>query len=76
MLNDIRSFRNSIYYLIINCSAIKNYNLNIYELSNFEHVLSVVSQTRVLVGSRTHDLYANSLAHYPLDYHGTQVKGL
>ena len=43
----------------------------IHELSNFDHVLGVVSQTRVSAGNRTHDPHANSLAHSPLDYQGT-----
>ena len=42
----------------------------IYELSNFDHVLSVESQARISGGNRSHDPNANSLAHYPLDYHG------
>ena len=32
-----------------------------YELSNFHHVLGVVSQTRVSGGYHTHDLHAVSL---------------
>ena len=43
----------------------------IYELSNFDHLLGVVSQTRGS-GNRTHDLHTNSLAHYPRDYQGPQ----
>ena len=42
-----------------------------YELSNFDHVLGVMSQSRVSGGKRTHDPYANSLVHYSLDYQGT-----
>ena len=34
----------------------------IYEQSNLDHVLGVVSQTRVSGGYRTHDPHANSLA--------------
>ena len=34
-------------------------------------MLSVVPQTTVSRANRTHDPYANSLAHYPLDYQGT-----
>ena len=44
-----------------------------YELCNFHHVLDVVSQTRVFSGNRIQDLYAISLAHYPLDQQGTQL---
>ena len=62
----------SNFYLFINYNTITNYILIIYELSNFDHVLSVVSQTRVSGGNRTRDLHANSLGHYPLDYQGTQ----
>ena len=54
--------------LFINYNTITNYILIIYELSNFDHVLGVVLQTRV---SRTH---AHSLEHYSLDYQGTQIK--
>ena len=41
------------------------------ELSNFDHMLGVVSQTSVFGGNRTHYPYANSVAHYPLDYQWT-----
>ena len=34
-------------YLFINCNTITNYILIIYELSNFDHMLGVMSQTRV-----------------------------
>ena len=34
-----------------------------YELSNFDHVLGVVSQTRVSDGNRIHEPHANGLAH-------------
>ena len=61
---------NFIYLLITN--TITNYILIIYKLSNFDHVLGVVPQTRVSGGNRTHDPHGNSLAHYPLDYQGTQ----
>ena len=37
-------------------------------MSNFDHLLSVVSQTRVSDGNRTHNPHANNLANYPLDY--------
>ena len=49
-------------YLFINYNTITNYILIIYELSNFVHVLGVMSQTRVSGGNRTHDPHANSLA--------------
>ena len=58
-------------YLFVNYNKLTNYIRIIYELSNFDHVLGVVSQTRVSVGNRTQDPHANSLAHYPRDYHGT-----
>ena len=45
-----------------------------YELSNFDHVLGVVFQTRVSGGNRIHDSHANNLAHYPLEYQGTHKK--
>ena len=57
--------------LFIYYNTITNYILIIYELSKFDLVLGVVSQIRVFGGNRTHDLHANSLAHYPLDYQGT-----
>ena len=38
-----------------------------YALSNFDDVLGVVLQTRVLGGNQTHDPHANSVAHYPLN---------
>ena len=58
-------------YLFINYNTITNYILIIYELSNFDHLLGVESQTRVSGRNQTHDPHANSLAHYPLDYQGT-----
>ena len=61
-----------LFYLFINYNTITNYILIIYELSNFDHLLGVVSQTRDSGGNRTHDPHANSLAHYPLNYQGTQ----
>ena len=45
-----------------------------YELSNFDHLLGVLTQTRVTGGNRIHAAYANSRTHYPLDYQGTQKK--
>ena len=38
-----------------------------------DQVLDVVSQTRVPGGKRTHDPYAKSLAHYPLDHQSTHL---
>ena len=43
----------------------------LYELSNFDHVLGLVSQATVSAGNRTHDPHANSLVYYPLVYQGT-----
>ena len=40
-------------------------------MSKFDHVLGVVSQTKVFGGNRTHDSHAHSLAHRPQDYNGT-----
>ena len=54
-------------HLFINYSTITNYILIMYELSNFDHVLGLVSQIRVSGGNRIHDHHANSLVHYPLD---------
>ena len=48
-----------IVYLFINYNTITNYILIIYEQSNFDHLLGVVSQTRVSGGN------------YSLDYQGT-----
>ena len=62
-----------IFYLFINYNTITNYILTICELSNFDHMLGVVSQTRVSGENRTHDPHANSLANYPLDYQGTHI---
>ena len=56
-----------IFYLFINYNTITNYILITYELSNFDHVLGVVSQTIISAGNRAHDSHANSLAHYLLD---------
>ena len=58
---------NFILFLLITI-AITNYILIIYELSNFDRVLGVVSQTRVFDRNWTHDPHANSLAYYPLDF--------
>ena len=57
--NDLNLF----IYLHINYNTITNCVLIIYELSNFDHVLGVVSQTRVSSGNRTHDPNANGLAY-------------
>ena len=62
------NIRNLIFfYLFINYNTNTNYIPIIYELSNFDHVLGVVSQTRVSGGNRIHNPHANSLAHYLLD---------
>ena len=53
--------------------VVTNYILFIYVLSNFNHVLGVVSQTRVSDENRSNDPHANSLAYYPLDYKRTQL---
>ena len=58
------------FILFINYNTITNYILIIYELSNFDHLLGVVSQTRVSSGNRTHDSHTNSLSHYQLDCQG------
>ena len=36
-----------------------------YELSNFDHVLDVLSQTKVSGGNQTHNPKTNSLAQDP-----------
>ena len=59
-------------YLRINHNTIKKYILIIYELSNFDHVLDVMSQTRLSSGNQTHETHTNSLIHYPLYYYFTQ----
>ena len=66
-------FADSWVNLFINYNTITNYILILYDLSNLDHVLGVVPQTRVSGGNRTHDPQANSLAHYPPDYQGTQA---
>ena len=58
-------------FLFIIYNKITNSILIIYELSTFEHVFGVVSQTSVFGGNRIQDSHADSLAPYPLDYHGT-----
>ena len=58
-----------LIYLFINCNTITNYILSIYELSNFDHVLGVMSQTRVWC-----DAHASSLEHYSQDYRFTQMQ--
>ena len=63
--------KNRIVLLVINYNTITNYILITYHLSNFDHVLGVVSKTRVSGGNRTHNPHGNSLAHYPQDYQGT-----
>ena len=54
--------------LFINYNTILNYILIIYKLSNFDHVLRVVSQTRVYGGNRSYDSHSNSFGHCPLEY--------
>ena len=74
MSNSLETFTIYLFiYLFINYNTITNYSLIIYELSKFDHVLGVVSQTSVSGGNRTHNPHANSLAHYPLDFQGTQT---
>ena len=55
-----------LIYLFINYNTITNYMLIIYEQSNFDHVLAVVSQIRVSGGNRTHD--RNFFKHVPFIY--------
>ena len=52
----------------MNCNTIINYILIIYELSNFDQVHGLVSQTRDSGGNRIHDSHGNSLAHYSLEF--------
>ena len=70
-LKNIAYFWDVNIYLLINYNTIRNYILITYELSNFDHVLGIVSQTRFSGANRNHDPHADSLAHYPLDYQGT-----
>ena len=51
-------------YLFINYNAITNYILIIYELSNFDHLIGVMSQARVSGGNGTHDHYQGTLCVY------------
>ena len=55
----------NFYNTITNCILI------IYVMSNSDRVLGVMLQIRAFGGNRTHNPYANSLAHYPLDCQGT-----
>ena len=58
------------FSLFINYNTIINYILIIYELSNFDNVLSIVSQTKVSGGNGNDGPHPNSLAHYlPLAVH-------
>ena len=57
--------------LFINYNTITNHIQIIYELTNFDHVLSVKSQTRLSGGDQIHNPHANSLVHYPIDCQGT-----
>ena len=50
-----------VFYLFINYNKITNYILIIYELSKFDHLLGIVSQTRVSGENRTHDPYTNGV---------------
>ena len=52
-----------VIYLFINYNTITNYILIIYELSSFDHLLGVLSQTRVSGGNRTHDPDTRLLGH-------------
>ena len=51
-----------ILNIFFNYNTITNYILIIYELSNLDHTLGVVSQIRVSGRNQTHDRHANSLA--------------
>ena len=51
-------------YLFINDNTITNNIIIMYELSNFDHVLGVVSQTRVSGGNRTHDSHDNGTVFF------------
>ena len=46
----------------------------IYELSNFDHVLGVVSENRTSDRNRTHDPQANNLAHDLPHYQSTRKR--
>ena len=61
------------FYLFINYNTITNYFLIIYELSNFDSELGVVSQARISIINIAHYPYANSLVKYPLECQGTQI---
>ena len=60
----IQQFRDLPIYLFINNNTITNYTLIIYELSNLDHTLGVVSQTRASSGNRTHDAHAKLTIKY------------
>ena len=66
MENKMKKF--NTLYLLINYNTITNYILIICKLSNFKHVLGVVSHTRVSGGNRNHDPHNNSPANYPIYY--------
>ena len=55
-----------IYLLITN--TITNYILIIYELNNFDHVLAIVSQTRVSGGNRTNNFLLNPFVHKKVEF--------
>ena len=63
----------NVFIYHINYNTITNYILIIYNQSNWDLMLGVVSQIRASVGDRTQDLHANWLALYPLDYQGIQI---
>ena len=50
-----------LFVLFIDYNTITIYIPIIYELSTFDHVLGIVSQTTVAAWNRTHDPYTNSL---------------
>ena len=57
--------------LFIKYNTITNSILIIYEPSNFNHVLGVVSQARFCDANRNHDNHAGSLEDYQIEYQGT-----
>ena len=61
-IQDLQASSFKFIYIFINYNTITNYILIIYRLSNLDHTLVVVSQTRVSDGNRTYDPLANSPA--------------
>ena len=57
----------NVSYLFIHYNTITNYIRSIYELSNFNHLLSVVLNTRASRWNQNHDPHANSQTYYQLD---------